>query len=138
MKKYATQTYLKEIEVSELDLENAEEIFGKDIFDDDNSYEYIYKKLNKDYGWQGESQEIKIETLEKVIAKLKQKGANYLEIVPHGDHHSYILYGIEIRESTKEEIEDHESKRKQRTELKKEYERLMKQVDEVKRKYDKL
>lgn len=134
MKKYATVKYLKEIEVSELDITNTQKVFGKDIYDNDGGHEFIRKQLNKEYGYEGESEEISIDTLEKIIDKMKKAGANYMEIVPHGDHHGYVFYGLEIRKSTADEIFDQESKRRKNNELIKCYQKLDEEMKEISKK----
>lgn len=103
--KYIKKSYLKEIEVSELDLENVDNILG--VNEDGHNYNYITNiDYNKHY-WAGETQEIEIDKLIETVTKLKKSGANYVEILHHGDHHGYVFYGIEMRNATKEEVAKH-------------------------------
>jgi hypothetical protein len=136
MKKHITFKYLKEIEKSEIDIDTLQKIGGKNIFED--GYERVIKNLSKEYGWEGESEPISISDLEKVIAKLKKTGANYVEIYPHGDHNGYVFYGLEIRKSTKEEIDEINKIRKKRDELSRKYHELNTELQKIKAEYDKL
>lgn len=135
MKKYATIKYLKEIEVSELDLANTQKVLGKNIYDSEDGHEFIYLHLNKDHGYEGESEQISIDTLEKIIARMKKAGANYMEIVPHGDHNGYVFYGLDIKKSTADEISKFEKYQEMKSELRKRHAEIN---DELKEIYSKL
>jgi len=105
-KKYITFKYLKEIEESDLDISTVEKILGKNAYEDPG-FESLFFFLNKDYGYERESEMISIDLLEKTIVNLKKAGANYMEIMHHGDHNGYVFYGIEVRKSTKEEVKNY-------------------------------
>ena len=136
-KKYLTFRYLKEIEESDLDISTVEKILGKDAYEDPG-FERLFFPLNKDYGYETETQRISIELLEKTIAKLKKSGANYMEIMHHTDHNGYVFYGIEVRKSTPEEIENEKRNDIARERIEKRMEELKKEFNELDKQRQKL
>lgn len=99
--KYIKQTYLKEIEESELDFINQDAILGHN--EDGHDFEWIITTKEDAY-WYNESQEIEIDLVIETLKELKKDGANYVEIIHHGDHHGYIFNGLHMGIPTKEEI----------------------------------
>jgi len=106
--KYIYYKIVKEIELSELDFVNQDKILG--IHPENDSWEYQLIENKPKYYI--EAEEIEIDSAIKTLEKLKKAGANYTQIVAHVDHHGYEFYGLEMREATKEEVEDHLNKDK--------------------------
>lgn len=102
---YIITKYTEEIELSELDLELDCDILGSDEFDDK---EHIVIEKGNIYSYAGESTPIKIDTIINTLEKLRDGGANYVEIMHHCDHHGYIFNGANITKATAEEINEHE------------------------------
>ena len=127
---HMTFKYLKEIELSELDMDAVHHVLGKNAYEEPG-FQKIFIPLNKEYGYEMETERISIEVLEKTIAKLKKAGANYMEIMHHSDHNGYVFYGIEVRKSTQEEID--EEKRKEIAK-----ERIDKRLEELQSEFQKL
>lgn len=101
--KYIKETYTEEVEHSDLDLINVDEILG--LNEDGHDYRMITTG-GIDMWWNGEAQQINIDTLIDTLQKMKKNGANYVEIMHHGDHHGYNIYGVELRKATYGEIRD--------------------------------
>jgi hypothetical protein len=103
-----TMTYVGNQASEELDFKIRDEILGKK-WSDDNIFDYpiTIMKNNNGTNWQGHSEPILISSLEKMLAKLKKKGANYVEIMYHTDHYQYIINGLESHKSTPEEIQQY-------------------------------
>lgn len=108
---YIKKIYVKEIEISDLDLENVDNILG--LNEEGHDYNYLTNIDYNQHYWAGETQEIEIDKLIETVTRLKKSGANYVEILHHGDHHGYVFYGIEMRKATKEEIAVNKEKEKQ-------------------------
>lgn len=91
------------------------EILGKK-WDDDDNFEYPISIVNGNTGnnWEGESHCVSISSLEKIIANLKAKGANYIEIMYHSDHVEYEINGLKLHKASPEEIKNYEKKRKKK------------------------
>lgn len=131
--KYIKKVYLKEIEASDLDLENVDNVLGNNP--DGHDYKLLTNINHNQHYWAGGAQEINIDKLIEILSKLKESGANYVEMLNHVDHHGYVFYGIEMRKATKEEVVKHEeaenkatliSKENRIKELEKELEKLKK------------
>jgi len=101
-------TYVGHETTEELDFITRDEILGKD-WDNDDVLEHPISiiKGNTGNNWEGHSEPILISSLEKMLAKLKKKGANYVEIMYHTDHYQYIINGLEVHKSTPEEIQQY-------------------------------
>ncbi len=100
MKKTIKRKYIEEEDVSDLDLLLVDNIFGNNR--DGHEYDVI---TNRGFDFSGEADEIEIDLLINILKGLKAKGGNYVEIVPHIDHHGYVFTSINIRKATKEEIQ---------------------------------
>lgn len=110
--KYLRKKYVAEVAYSELDLENLEVIFG--ATDDYHEHEVIESSCNNKMYWAGEAEPIKIDLLIKTLQELKDAGCNYVEVANHSDHYGYNIYGLEMREATKEEVKQHDADEKKR------------------------
>lgn len=141
--KYIYRKFVKDIDLSELDIDNLYKVFGKsgknknddDYYDEISSRELITVTPKNKYGYYDESEEILIDDAINALQKLKKAGANYAQIVAHVDHHGYEFYGLEMREATEKEIaefkegkKEHNKKQKEEkiAELKKEIKKLEK------------
>ena len=135
-KKFVTYKYLKAIEESELDIEAVENVLGKNAYEEPG-FERIFVNENKN-GWSGEAERISIELLRKTIDKLEKTGANYVEVFHHTDHNGYVFYGLEVRKSTPEEIEDEKRKELAGERIKKRLSELKSEAVELQKQYEKL
>jgi hypothetical protein len=120
---YIKETYLEEIEHCDLDLINEDEILG--LNKDGHDYQIITEE-GEDMWWNGEAQQINIDTLIDTLQEMKKKGANYVELMHHGDHHGYNIYGVELRKATDEEIVIARKKAKEEHEV-----RMQNKIDEL-------
>ena len=107
-------TYVGHESTEELDFITRDEILGKD-WDNDDVLEHPISivKGNTHNNWEGESSAMPISSLEEIIAKLKAKGANYIEIMYHTDHIEYEINGLEVHKASDEEIKAHEEEQKE-------------------------
>ncbi len=130
MKKTIKRKYIEEEEISDLDLMLVDNIFGNNP----NGHDYGVIS-NRGFDFSGEADEIEIDSLIKTLEDLKKKGANYVEIVPHIDHHGYVLTSLEIRKATKEEIIAEKEKQNRGKALAKkvEIERMEKALEKLKK-----
>lgn len=74
---------------------------------------------------------LKVSDLEKMIVKLKKKGATHVQIDHHGDHHGYDYSGFKIEladDSLVKKYKDEEQKKKV---LYKEYNKLQLRMNEI-------
>ena len=128
--KYIYYKIVKEIELSELDFVNQDKILGK--HPENDSWEYQLIENRSEYYI--ESEEIEIDTAIKTLEKLKKAGANYAQIVAHVDHHGYEFFGLEMREATKEEVDEYLNKNKESIKKAKQekIEQLEKELDKLK------
>ena len=99
-------TYLKEISTKELDFLLRDKILGKN-WDEGKEYPYFYHKNEK--SWSRESSPVSIDYVIDILEKLKKKGANYVEIMYHGDHIEYVFNGLEIHKMNQKELEEYEN-----------------------------
>lgn len=121
----------------ELDFILRDEVFGtekSDEISDTGHFNHIYK------GGEYENTPISIESLRKILDEVEKKGCNYVSIDYHCDHIEYDIYGLDIHESTKEEIEEDVEKIKVQAtakieELKKEAQRYLDEVTRIENKY---
>lgn len=101
--KYYTAKYLKQIEESELDIENLEKMGFK--YDDDTDYRYIFYKDGDFYPLRQEG--ISIPRLKKIIKEMEKSGATHIEVEYHADHHGYVVQGVLMRPALEEEIAEY-------------------------------
>ena len=126
--KYLRINYIKEIEHSELDIENLENIFGKS--DDYHEHETLTTQSNgSNMYWTGEAEPINIDTLMNTLQTLKDAGCNYVEVMFHCDHIGYNITGLEMREASKEEVNKYRAHK--RSQLKIEKENKIKELEEA-------
>lgn len=122
--------YLKEIEI---DLHIADEILG--INEDGHDYDFEIKVDFNETMWARDVEEISIDRAIETLNKLKELGANYVEIMHHCDHKSYVFTGLEMKKATEEEKEARINKLKENEEKAKqlEIERLERQIAKLKK-----
>lgn len=125
--KHLFKDYLGEIEISELDLVNEDNIFGINPEGHD-CFEITRAPESRSY-YYNEAQEIEIDLLIRTLHEFKQKGANYVEMLHHPDHHGYVFNFLIMREATQEEIDAHNQKIKNQMAASKQ-----KAIDELERK----
>ena len=128
--KYIKKAYLKEIEVSDLDLDNVDKILGHNR--DGHDYDVIITAKNGIY-WHNEAIEISIDLLIEKLEELKKADANYVEIMYHCDHHGYNLNGLKMTKATKEEINAYKKAEKMAEDASKQ-----KEINELEKKLSKL
>lgn len=123
-------TYVGHETTEELDFITREEILGKD-WDNDEILEWPISivKGNTHNNWEGESSAMSISSLEEIIAKLKAKGANYIEIMYHTDHIEYEINGLEVHKASDEEIADDEKQKAEKFNKQKEARKLQLQKE---------
>lgn len=136
-KQYLTFKYIKEIEESDLDIDTVEKILGKDAYEEPG-FERIFIPLNVEYGYEQEADRISITLLEKTIAKMKKAGASHLEMMHHSDHRGYVFYGVEVRRSTKAEVDDLKIKNLAKEEIERRLEELDKEKANLIKSYRKI
>lgn len=120
IEKYITSIFKKEIETNDSiqwdcykDILKSKEVDNGDIYPTEI-------EIRGKSTWGGENYPIKIDEVTKILEKLKKSGCNYVEIMYHCDHTSYVFNGILIRESTPEEIEKQKKLLEKRKEAEKE------------------
>lgn len=128
MKKGITKIYKKEIELSEEDILLNERIH-KDWYNDDEMENRVRIIKNGKGSWEGEAIPITIDDAIETLNELKERGSNYCEIMYHSDHNGYVFNGIEIRQSTKEEIEEYNNKGKKKKKIEKEMDVLKREFE---------
>ena len=131
IKKYLTFFYKKEVETGDsISYDCHQDIFGKGFNNDgENHPEEIFIRNKSNWGFKVDH--IKIDNVIKILQKLKKGGSNYVEILHHCDHRSYIFNGIEVRESTQKEIDDYNSNQLKIKEKQKRIEELKKEIQRV-------
>jgi len=125
-KKYITFNYKKEVEESEIDFE-----MHSDLKHDYEKEERIEITTRENTIWRGESYPIKIDKMIEMLEEIKSFGCNYAEIMYHNDHIGYIVNGLEIRLSTKEEIKEKEEKILKSQEKWEKIQELRKKIKEI-------
>lgn len=124
---------IKYLEDIEIDLHNEDKILG--INEDGHDYTTdAYVDYDKTM-WAREVEEIDIDTAIETLTKLKESGANYVEIMHHCDHNSYVFTGLEMRKATEEEREERLKRLKINEEKEKqlEIERLERKIAKLKK-----
>lgn len=111
-----TMTYVGHETTEELDFKTRDEILGRKWDEDDDIYPTTIEKGNTGGNWEGESHAVSITYLEKILNKLKKKGANYVEIMYHADHIEYEINGLEVQKTTPEEFIEYDEKIKKKKE----------------------
>lgn len=115
---YITHKYVDEVEHSEIDFDLTDKILGDDADDFDIRNIFLGKQGK---WWIGEGEPIEIDRVIKTLEELKEKGANFVEIMYHCDHIGYVFNGVDIHKSTEGEIEKHlEGMKKKRDKAKQE------------------
>jgi hypothetical protein len=109
--KYIYRKFVKDLDLSELDFENQDAVLGHNR--DGHEYNVITEKAEGCDGYHDEQEEIEIDFAIKNLQELKKAGANYAQIMAHVDHHGYEFYGLEMREATKEEVDNYLNKDKE-------------------------
>ena len=108
--KYIYRKFVKDIDLSELDFINQDEILGNNP--DGHDYDLITVKPEGREGYYDESEEINIDTAIEALQELKKAGATHAQILAHVDHHGYEFYGLEMRKATKEEVAEYKEDEK--------------------------
>lgn len=131
-KLFLTLLYKKEIETNDsISWDCFYDIFGDD-FDKDGDV-YPAEILNRnDKSWASNVDHIKIDNVIEILEKLKKSDCNYVEIMHHCDHNSYVFNGIQIQKSTPEEIDEHNRNLEKRKDKQKRIEELEKQIRQIK------
>ena len=128
---YITHKYVKEIEHSEIDFDLPENVLGREV--DTLDIRNIFVSREGKW-WTGEGEPMEIDKVIKTLNELKDKGANYVEMMYHCDHIGYVFNGVDIHESTKEELEAHLEGEKKKNERarQEEIEKLERKLKELK------
>jgi len=125
-KNYISFRYRKEIETDDcISWDCFTDIFGKI---DDHPEELKFLGESR---WGYQVDVIKIDKVIDILKKLQRNGCNYVEIMFHTDHQNYIFNGLEVTESTPEEIKDHTDEVEKEIEKRGKIEYLYKQIEEI-------
>lgn len=98
-----TSTYVGHETTEDLKHIMRNEILGED-WDEKGEYPIYIEKGNTGNNWEGEAYAVSIRSLRELIGYLEEKGANYVEIMFHGDHGEYELSGLEVHKTTDSEM----------------------------------
>jgi len=132
IKRFITFLYKKEIETNDsIRWDCFYDILGKDFDKKEDVYPEEISIYGKNMSWCDDVDHIKIDNVIKILDKLKKSGCNYVEIMHHCDHNSYVFNGLEVKESTPEEIENEILKRKKREEKLRRIEELEKEIKKI-------
>jgi hypothetical protein len=135
-KKYITFKYVGEISSDDcLNSKAVEDFIGKDAYET-NKHQTIY--IHSDGSWERESARMNIDDIISVLNDLKKKGANYAEIMYHTDHDGYEFNGVQVRESTKDEITVFESAESKKKAIEKELDKIEKDRVKLIKEYRKI
>lgn len=126
-KKIVILDYKKTIETEDGLLYNYIYELSDDFCDNFPNIHYIRRDIST------ESYPVKIETVEKMLSELKDKGSNYVEIDFHCDHGSYIMSGLDIRVADEKETEEY-----MKSSIEKKRKEIIKKIDDAKILIDKL
>jgi hypothetical protein len=130
-KLFLTLLYKKEIETNDsIEWDCFYDIFG-DGFDNGGDIYPEKISVRKNQNWAGNVDHIKIDNVIEILEKLKKSGCNYVEIMHHCDHNSYVFNGLEVKESTPEDIENELLKEKKRKEKLRRIEELEKEIKKI-------
>lgn len=127
--KYFIQKTVKTESLSEFDFILYGNLFGKEWDDDDLVHPSERIIDNREFFSDGTP--IEIDVLIRLLQKLKRKGANYIALNDHCDHHGYDIEGIKIEEATKKEIENYLAKKKESKEKEDKIKELYNQIKEI-------
>jgi len=137
IKKFVSFFYKKEVETNDsIHYDCFCDILGKGFEDDGDTYPQQII-LGKNTTWGREVDHIKIDKVIKILQNLKKSGCNYVEIMHHCDHGSYVFNGIFVRESTPEEIEVFQNLSQKKKEFQKKMDELDLQSKKLKEEYSK-
>lgn len=115
-----TLTYVAHETTDDLKDTMRNEILGED-WDEKGEYPIYIEKGNTGNNWEGQAYAVSIRSLKELIGYLEDKGANYVEIMFHGDHGEYELSGLEIHKTTAAEMREYNNGiNKQNEEIKQE------------------
>jgi hypothetical protein len=97
--------------------EETEDMFLDYHFYNEDQMEEIFPEsphwvtlgVNERHSYPGANVPMPIDEAIEMLQKMKEKGANYIEIDYHCDHVSYLFSGWEIRKATKEELDKEQS-----------------------------
>lgn len=126
-------TYQKSKETEELDFEVYDYLKLNDDDLEDLGHEIRMVPEDERYSSAGESNPIEIERLISQLKTFKKKGSTHVEMIHHGDHHSYIFNPVNIRLATDKEIKDAADTRRSI-----DIERKSNKIDQLKKELDKL
>jgi hypothetical protein len=128
-----TMTYVGHETTEELDFKTRDEILDSG-WGENNDYPLTITKGDTGRNYEGDSYAMSIISLEKILTKLKKKGANYVEIMYHCDHIEYEINGLEVHKTTPEEFIEYDEMVKTATEeaKKKEIAKLQNQLKKLK------
>ena len=114
--------------LSELDFDLYKEVFG------DIDFDMAWPESIGD-GHRVDGEPIRIDALIELLQKAKDRGANYVCIETHGDHHGYEIEPLDIHESTEGEIKKHleEKEKKNKRTKQKEYNKLVEELEKLKK-----
>ena len=129
-------SYLKEIETEELDLVLKDKIFGE-YWENSEQESDIVVYDNKS-SWLGMGTPMLIDDMLKILKSLKKEGCNFIEIMHHVDHHSYVFNGVIIRKSTEEENKKEIEKEKILKKLKKQHQAKLSELKVIEEKYNQI
>ena len=81
---------------------------------------------------------LKLSDLDKIVKKLKKKGATHVQMIHHGDHHGYEFSGFKIGLADDELIAKYDAESLKRDKLYKEYNKLKNQMNKLRYEIDDL
>ena len=114
--------YIKEIETDELDCVLYDMIFGKGRQWEGHKRNIIVGKDKSTWG--GQAISIPISMVRKILDQLEKKGSDFVEIMYHTDHYSYIFNGMKITKATEDECQKENEKEKKKKEIELEVNKL--------------
>lgn len=116
--------YLKEIETGELDFILYDMIFGKEWENMKRERNIVVGRDKYNSTWGGESIPIPISMVRKILDQLEKKGSDFVEIMHHTDHISYVFNGMKITKATEKECQKENEKEKKKKEIELEVNKL--------------
>jgi len=114
------------ISSDDLDFDMYDDIFGnlEDVNQIDNSKHEYYP--------------IKLDKLKSIIKRLEKQGCNYVSISYNCDHPDYTFVGVNVHQSTQDEVDSFKEKQDKSEKLKTEFQLLEKRKKEILNEYNKL
>lgn len=126
-----TKRYIKEVDITEIDIVNQDQILGPDP-ECERDHERITIP-NKKASWAGEAEPVEIGKMIDTLTRLRDLGSTHVEIMHHEDHHGYYVNGLEMRKSTPEELADLRDKTAKQEEKHREIAELEKKIEKIKK-----